>query len=143
MPAWADCVQKVHHTQKQPTSNSREVCGTPYTKDTGSGYGEVVKECSYEVYADWCEYTVMEWQPVDAVVLNGTDLNVRWPEPQLGTDQRAGARDQKYDIVFDADGKTYKYTTGDADLFTRCEIGSRWILKVNQLGSVTKIEPAP
>ena len=135
------CIDKVRRTQDQPTARSREVCGTPYTKDTGSGYGEVVQDCKYEVYDDWCDYTVMEWQRVDALVLEGADLNPRWPQPQLATDQRAGERAEKYEITFDADGKTYTYTTGDSNLFSRCEIGSRWILKVNQLGSVTAIEP--
>ncbi len=136
------CTQKVHHTQSQPTANSREVCGTPYTKDTGSGYGEVVQDCEYEVYADWCDYTVQEWQRVDEVTLAGSDLNPRWPEPRLMTDQREGDRTEKYEITFDADGKSYTYRTGDAALFSRCEIGSRWILKVNQLGNVNAIEPA-
>jgi len=135
------CEERVRGTSQQRTANSREVCGTPYTKDTGSGYGEVVQDCVYEVYDEWCDYTVMEWQRVDALVLQGADLNPRWPEPRLATDQRAGERAEKYEITFDADGKTYTYTTRDSDLFSRCEIGSRWILKVNQLGSVTAIEP--
>jgi ribosomal protein L40E len=135
------CVEKVRGTSSQQTANSREVCGTPYTKDTGSGYGEVVQDCVYEVYDDWCDYTVMEWQQVDALVLEGADLNPRWPEPQLATDRRAGERAEKYEITFDADGKQYVYTTRDSELFGRCEVGSRWILKVNQLGSVAAIEP--
>ena len=137
------CTQKVHNTQSQPAPNSKEVCGTPYTKDKGSGYAEVVQDCSYEVYADWCDYTVKEWQQVNAATLTGSDLNPRWPTPQLMTDQREGPRQENYEIIFDADGKSYTYRTGDANLFGRCQIGSRWVLKVNQLGSVNAIEPAP
>ena len=137
------CTQKVHHTQSQPAPNSKEVCGTPYTKDKGSGYGEVVQDCQYEVYADWCDYTVKEWKQVDTASLTGNDLNPRWPAPQLLSEQRQGARDEKYEMVFSADGKDYTYRTTDAALYGRCTIGSRWILKVNQLGSVNAIEPAP
>ena len=33
------CTDKVHHSQPDPAPDSREVCGTPYTVDTGSGAG--------------------------------------------------------------------------------------------------------
>jgi len=50
------CAPKVHHTQDNPPpdkSSAKEICGTPYTVDTGSGYGEVTQDCRYEVYQDW------------------------------------------------------------------------------------------
>ncbi len=59
------CSLKYRYTQDQPADNSREVCGTPYTVDTGTGVGEVVQECVYEVSEDWCSYTVMDWQTVE------------------------------------------------------------------------------
>jgi hypothetical protein len=137
------CVERVHHTQHVPAANSQEVCGTPYVRDTGSGYGEVVQDCVYEVYAEWCEYTVMEWQPVRTETLRGDDLAPRWPEARTGDRERLGERMEQYEIIFATDGSTYTYHTRDPDLFSRCTIGSRWILQVNQLGSVTAIEPAP
>ena len=137
------CVERVHHTQDAPASNSKEVCGTPYVRDTGSGYGEVVQDCVYEVYADWCEYTVMEWQPVRTETLQGDDLASRWPETQTASGERLGERTEQYEIVFATDGPTYTYRTRDPNLFSRCAIGSRWVLQVNQLGGVTAIEPAP
>jgi len=137
------CNQKVHHTQEQPAPNSREVCGTPYTVDKGSGYGEVTQDCQYEVYADWCKYQVEEWQAVREEALNGNDLIPRWPSPNLGEAQREGRRVERYQVVFDADGKTYTFATTDPDQFARFLIGSRWMLEVNQLNSVVSVEPAP
>lgn len=135
------CKQKVHHTQSDPAPNSREVCGTPYTMNKGSGYGQVVQDCEYEVYADWCKYTVEEWQPVDTVTLSGRDLNPNWPALPLDAGQREGERQQRYEIVFDTDGGTYTYKA-NYDEFARCEIGSRWILEVNTFNKVTSITPA-
>ncbi len=137
------CTQKVEHVQDSPAPNAKEVCGTPYTVDKGNGYGEVVQDCQYEVYADWCEYTVQEWQVVDQIAVEGNDLSPRDPPlPALSNNQRAGGRSAEYEIQFDADGETYTFTTGDETLFRRAQPGTRWILKVNTLGAVTDIEPA-
>ncbi|MGC8880224.1 MAG: hypothetical protein ACP5R2_13460 [Anaerolineae bacterium] len=90
-----------------------------------------------------CEYTVMEWQPVRTEMLRGDDLAPRWPETQTVGGERLGERTEQYEIIFATNGSTYTYHTRDPDLFSRCTIGSRWILQVNQLGSVTAIEPTP
>ena len=72
--------------------------------DTGSGYGEVVQDCRYQVYEEWCDYTVEQWRVVDTVTLEGRDPNPRWPNPQLGPDQREGGREERYKCIFNADG---------------------------------------
>jgi ribosomal protein L40E len=136
------CTDKVHHTQDDPASNAEKVCGTPYTVDSGSGFGEVVQDCQYQVYEDWCTYSVDEWQPVDRAVLEGDDLNPQWPGVQAGSGRREGERTEQYKCIFDADGKTYTYQTSDQAKFARCEIGSRWTLKVNKLGGINSLEPA-
>lgn len=136
------CTQKTHHTQSDPAPNTEKVCGTPYTVDKGSGYGEVVQDCQYQVYADWCDYTVEEWHEVDQATLSGNDQNLRWPALQLVADQREGERQESYAIIFDTDGETYTYKTRSAAEFAQCRIGSRWILKVNAFNAVTSIEPA-
>lgn len=145
IPSEADvgsCTKKAHHIQDSPDPDARKICGTPYTVDTGSGYGEVVQDCQYEVYRDWCEYTVEEWRQVDPVLLEGQDFNPRWPSVQLRSDQREGEREENYKCIFDSDGKTYTYSTRQFDQFTRCEIGSRWTLKVNTFNAVVDIESA-
>lgn len=136
------CTRKAHHTQNDPAPNAEEICGTPYTVDKGSGYGEVVQDCQYQVYEQWCEYTLDEWRKTDQVQLEGDDLNPGWPASRLGANQREGERDESYRCIFDADGKDYTYKTGDLQRFTRCEIGSRWTMKVNTFNAVTSIEPA-
>lgn len=136
------CTQRHRSTQDDPAPDAREVCGTPYTVDTGTGYGEVVQDCKYEVYEDWCAYTVDEWQIVDRLTRSGSDLNPQWPgAPVLGTNRREGEREEIYRITFDTENGTYTYSTGDASLFAQCQIGSRWLLKVNAFNAVTSIEP--
>jgi DNA-directed RNA polymerase subunit RPC12/RpoP len=139
---YGSCRQELHHVQDFPAPNSQEVCGTPYTVDTGTGVGEVVQDCQYEVYEDYCAYTVDEWQRVDVVTLTGGDLFPEWPQPQLAGDQRLGEQEAQYEVIFQGDGERYSYTTGSLDRFTQFSIGSEWILQVNQLGNVMSVEPA-
>jgi ribosomal protein L40E len=137
-----DCRREPHHVQDSPAPNSKEICGTPYTVDKGSGYGEVVQDCQYEVYEEWCEYSVEELQVVDQIVQSGNDLNPTWPAvTQLAAGQQAGEGEETYEIVFDTDGGTYTYTTSDPAEFAQFQDGSRWLLKVNKLGGVVSVEP--
>ncbi len=137
-----DCRQEPHHVQDSPAPNSKEICGTPYTIDKGSGYGEVVQDCQYEVYEEWCEYSVEELQAVDQIVQSGNDLNPVWPAvTQLAAGQQAGEGKETYEIVFDTDGGTYTYTTSDPAEFAQFQDGSQWLLKVNKLGAVVSVEP--
>ena len=142
------CTEKVHHTETRPTGLTREVCGTPYTVDTGSGYGQVVQDCEteqimeeVEIYAKSCEYTVGVWQVVDNATLSGSDPNPHWPEFRLQAGQRQGERGESYQFTFNTEAGTYTYRTGNANLFTQCQPGDRWILKVNAFNTVTDIEP--
>jgi ribosomal protein L40E len=136
------CTSKLHHTQDEPAPGATEVCGTPYTLDTGTGHGQVVQDCEYKVYADWCTYRVKQWQKVDQASLSGNDLNPRWPVLNLGTQEREGNREETYKVVLSTEERTYTYTTRDVDRFAQCTIGSRWVLKVNALNAVTSIQPA-
>jgi DNA-directed RNA polymerase subunit RPC12/RpoP len=145
IPSNADvgvCTEKPHHTQSNPAPGAVEVCGTPYTVDTGTGIGEVVQECEYEVYEDWCEYTVEEWRAVEEASATGNDFNPRWPEPQLSRNQREGNREENYRVVFDTDGSQYTYSTSDFDHFAAFEINSEWVLQVNTFDIVVDVEPA-
>jgi hypothetical protein len=136
------CREEYHHTQSEPTANSKEVCGTPYTVDTGSGAGEVVQDCEYEVYAEWCEYTVEEWRQVDAVEITGRDLHPVWPEVSLSAGEREGDRDQAFAVVFVADGDQYVYELSSETQFVDFEIGSEWVLEINSLGGLVSVTPA-
>ena len=139
------CRKKLHHTsQSEPATSPRteveKVCGTPYTVDKGSGYGEVVQDCEYRVYADWCEYTRKEWQEVDASIASGHDLNPYWPQVKLASGQREGERSERYNVNFDTEGKSYTYHPRDANEFSSFDVGSKWVLSVNKLGGLTSVE---
>ena len=139
---YGECRLELHHVQDSPAPEAREICGTPYTVDTGTGLGEVVQDCQYEVYEDYCTYTVDEWQQVDTVTLSGADLRPLWPNPQLASEQRLGGEQEQYEIIFQGDGDRYTYTTSSADQFAQFAVGSEWVLQVNQLGGVVSVEPA-
>lgn len=136
------CEERVRRTQSNPAPNAREVCGTPYTVDTGTGLGRVVQDCVYEVYDDWCRYTVEEWQKVDEVTASASDFSPFWPQPRLQSGQREGERRESYAILFNADGDRYTYTTSSLETFMQCRIGSEWILEVTSFNTVRAITPA-
>jgi uncharacterized OB-fold protein len=150
--AWSDevpdgaelgtCRETLRDTVDEPQPGGVEVCGTPYTVDTGSGYGEVVQDCVYEIYDQLCTYTELTWSVVDTVTLSGEDLNPRWPDASLTQDQRLGEREADYEVVFDTDERSYTYHPDDEDAFITFEPGSTWLLEVNGLGAVVAVEPA-
>ncbi|MCB0167982.1 MAG: zinc ribbon domain-containing protein [Anaerolineae bacterium] len=136
------CTQQIRRTQDQPAPNSREICGTPYTVDTGSGFGQVVQDCQYQVYDDYCRYSVNEWRAIDEVVQRGNDFSPYWPALSLRPDQRQGNRDETYRIVFSTSQGTYEYVVRDPAAFQRFQTGSQWILEVNTFNAVTDVKPA-
>jgi hypothetical protein len=135
------CTQKYRRTQDDPAPNATEVCGTSYTVDTGTGHGEVVQDCEYRVYDDWCTYTAQEWKRSDAATLSGDDLYPRWPDLRLAANQREGERSETLRVVFDTEAKAYTYSPHDEDEFRRFQPGSRWRLKTNVLGGITSLQP--
>ncbi len=124
-----------------PRRRAREVCGTPYVVDQGSGFGKVMQDCRYEVYADWCQYRTMAWVLTDPLALEGADLAPRWPSATLAQNQRAGERTEVYKVTFTANDKTYTYRPDTAAEFAQFTPGSRWVLTVSALGGVSG-EPA-
>jgi hypothetical protein len=136
------CSSRYRYTSDTPVTNATEVCGEVYYEDTGTGAGEAVQDCVYEVYDDYCEYETMAWVQVDTLVASGNDTDPDWPWVSLTGNQREGAREESYTILFSGDGDTYQYTTTDSQLFLQAVPGSRWELSVNQLGGVQGIEPS-
>ncbi len=145
IPSSADvgfCHDEVRYTSDQPEPNSQEICGTPYTVDTGSGFGEVVQDCEYLVYDTMCEYSVLELAPFNTVVERGNDLSPEWPALRLEAEQQEGDSNETYTITFEADGERYTYTTRNPNEFAQFAPGSSWTLKVNALGNVMDVEPS-
>ncbi|MGW8224263.1 MAG: double zinc ribbon domain-containing protein [Anaerolineales bacterium] len=144
IPAEAEtetCSQELREVKSEPAPNSVEVCGTPYTVDTGSGIGEVVQDCEYEVYDSFCTYTLDEWQVVETVVASGSDYSPIWPEPELEEGQRVAEQWQEtYTIIFVSGDEGYRYTTSDINLFQAAQVGSEWTLNINTFGSLVSVE---
>lgn len=136
------CREEIRSIESEPAPNSVEVCGTPYTVDTGGGYGEVVQDCEYQVYDDLCSYTVEEWRQVDVALISGTDLQPSWPDPVLEAGERISQnRSETYTIVLSSGDQTFTYTTSDLSLFQQAQIGEQWGLNVNTFGKLISVEP--
>jgi hypothetical protein len=137
-----ECQEELRGTSDEPVAGAIEICGTPYTIDEGTGYGEVVQDCMYEVYDDFCTYAVMDWVIVDQVTVSGTNLNPYWPELSLTADQQAGEGESEYLVQFQTGDGTFRYAPADALEFEQYTPGSNWVLEVNRLGGVSVVEPA-
>jgi ribosomal protein L40E len=136
------CQEEYRYTSDSPVGSYEEVCGTPYTEDTGSGFAEVVQDCEYRIFEDNCSYTVDEWSVVDTAVLTGSDYSPIWPEPSLGEGQRLGEnRTETYSVTFAADNETYSFEPENINEFTQYQIGSSWNLNVNTFGILISVEP--
>ena len=137
----SSCSLEFRYNSDQPTTHSEEVCGTPYTIDTGTGVGQVVQDCYYRVYEDYCRYEAMGWAVSETLRLNGTDLNALWPTANLTNTQRIGQASETYTIGFSAGSRDYNLQTSNYDLYQAAFPGSEWELEVNQLGGVTSAQP--
>ncbi len=135
------CRQEVYQVVDQPVAGAREVCGTPYVVDTATGYGKKKQDCQYEVLADFCRYRTTAWVAAAPLVLEGSDLNPRWPAANLGSNQRRGSQSEEYYVVFRANDREYKYTTRSLDEYLRLAQGGPWKLTINGFGQITGIEP--
>lgn len=133
------CTEQVRSTESEPAPRSKEICGTPYSVDTGSGFAEVVQDCVYEVYDDYCKYTARDWKNAEPVIAQGADTNPYWPQVQLGTDEREGERSEKYRVFFETADGIKEFTTSDENLFRQLQPGTQWTLELNVFGAVVSV----
>ena len=136
-----NCSSQLRDTSDTYLPGSVENCSEPYTVDTGTGIGEVVQDCVYEIYEDYCDYETMAWVMADTVTTQGTDVYATWPDPNLTQSQRISGRSESYTIYFDANGQSYILRTSDYEVFQQATPGSTWKLAVNKQGDVRKAEP--
>ena len=146
IPAGVDlgsCEQRLFTVAEEPQGdNSVKVCGTPYSKDLGNGYAEVVQDCKFEVYADYCSYTVDEWRQVDQVVEQGTKGRPSWPVITLKEGQQEGDREEVYTIQFQTEDGLKTYRTTNENLYNSAVPGTDWNLTINAFGEIVDIQPA-
>lgn len=136
------CREELRQTSDEPVAGAVESCGTPYTIDEGSGYGEVVQDCTYDVYDDLCSYTIMDWTEFDVITVSGSDRAPYWPDVSLPGDQKAGEREAEYKVLFSIGEDSYRYNTDDEVEFMQYSPGTSWTIEANKLGGVSVIEPA-
>lgn len=136
-----NCDLRFRYNSDSPQANSEEVCGEPYTVDTGTGIGEVVQDCYYKVYDEYCSYDSMEWVVIDTLTLDGYNSNASWPRSNLTSNQRLGNSSESYVITFNVDGKEIPYRTTTYELFQQAATGTHWVVEVNGFGDITSISP--
>jgi ribosomal protein L40E len=133
------CTDEVRTEVDEPVANSREVCGTPYAVDQGTGFAEVVQDCLYQIIEQQCEYTVNEWQPVDVISEEGTGFTPSWPA--LTGRQREGEREEQYQCIFTINDVNYVYQMRSFEEYQSCQPGSQWNLTTNESGQVLSAVP--
>ncbi len=137
------CELKPRRYSNVQEPNSTQVCGTPYLVDQGNGTAKSVQDCQYRVSEQYCSYTRLQWTVINTLVARGTDLQPTWPNLALATGEREGNRAEEYRVIFDAGGQQYTYQPQNTNEFARFQRGSRWQMKVNGIGSITELQPAP
>jgi hypothetical protein len=135
------CSQEVRYVESEPQPNADEVCGTPYSVDTGSGFAEVVQDCEYHVYDDYCTYSTLEWAVVDSASLSGEGFYPEWPDAVLMDEQRLGAQSETYTVVFETGTGDYTYSLSDFQRFQQFQIGTQWDLEINSFGNLVSVSP--
>ncbi len=133
------CTDEVRAEVEEPVQNSREICGTPYALDQGTGFAEVVQDCLYQVIEQQCEYSVNEWQAVDVVTEEGTGLAAAWPS--LAERQREGERNEQYQCIISVNDARYTYQTRSFTEYQRCVPGAKWNVEMNESGQVFRAAP--
>ncbi|HNS03024.1 MAG TPA: zinc finger protein [Anaerolineae bacterium] len=137
-----DCQERLYRTLDEPAAGSVEVCGTPYIQDTGTGVGEVVQDCQYQVFENYCSYTVLGWQAIAPIVLSGQGLNPTWPERRLSDQQRESGREEEYVITFQTESGPVQFKVPSLEQYQQFTQGSRWTLEIDGRGRVVGVEAA-
>ena len=135
------CERSLRDRSDSPQGDSVKVCGTPYTVDQGDGTGKVVQDCYYEVYDQACTYTMMTWQVVDTVSVEGADVRPYWPDVSLQTGQRQGQQTETYQVRLAAGEPVYTYVPQSEAEFTQFQLDSRWQVTLDGFNHVVSVEP--
>lgn len=133
------------------------------TRDLGNGYFEdvyedrpvyetVEREEAYQepvyreepVYKRRYRYEIDKWMPDREAKAGGRDRSPRWPDTNLGRNEREGARKEEYTVLFqDSDGEAARYKAPNEQVWRSFEPGRSYQGKVKSDGEVVEIETAP
>lgn len=119
-------------------TESREVC-TERVVDTGTGYGELVEECSTE-NRQYCSYTRDEWTTIQTYDLSGNDLFPQYANPSIANDQRIGSTSEDLSVYFNTTEGQITYSPKSVNEFQQFQPGSVWTLNLNALGGIVNVE---
>jgi membrane protease subunit (stomatin/prohibitin family) len=137
-----NCEYQVRNTVNSEPSGQKynKVCGTPYTVDTGSGVGQVVQDCQFQILAPYCEYAAQQWRVVDEAQQSGSGSMPVFANPQLSANQRLGRQSASFLVVFQTNKGQYSYTVHSLNEFQQFQIGSQWNLNINSFGEIVSVE---
>ena len=83
------CEDRYRYSSAEAVEGGVEVCGEPYTIDEGTGYGEVVQDCEYQVFDTYCEYEISDWEVVEILQTEGYGLGAQWPTVGTFSDRKS------------------------------------------------------
>ena len=138
---------KYHDETRNPPSDAYDIsCHTEQTEictertiDRGNGYAEVVNDCRTQ-NDEYCSYSVLEWQTVETLTLDGNNYDPRYAQPSLSSGQRLGSEQVDYSVFFNTERGTLDYSPTDLDEYRQYQLGSSWTLSLNRLGGIVSVE---
>jgi hypothetical protein len=130
------------------------------TRDLGNGYFEDVyenrptyenrsREETYQqpvyrdqpVYRQRVRYEIEKWMSDREARAEGQDHAAVWPDPRLGGKERAGKREEAYEVLFrTAEGEPATYKAPSEQVWRSFEIGRSYKGKVSRDGKVVEVE---
>lgn len=136
------CAPKLRYTYDEEYlasgKNYKEVCGEAYTVDLGNGYEALTQDCVYEVYEDYCSYTVTRWGTIGTKRASGSGTNVGLPQIEPG--QQFTDHSEKYTITLQGeDGRLYTVNPSYSEYQTY-RVGDRYTLSLDRRGRILQME---
>jgi hypothetical protein len=100
--------REIHHTDKVPAGTQKVKVGT---KNLGNGFFKDVYEDrpvfkDQPVYRNRITYDVERWTKQRTADAQGRDQVPEWPDPRLGSGERAGERTERYTVILVHQGVT-------------------------------------
>lgn len=96
----------------------------------------------FPIFAPYYSWDAWRWSRNRTAAASGTDLEVKWPDPQLSLHEREAGRSESFRVVFSGkEGKAREWTPKDEGDFRRFAIDSKWTLEVDRLGVIHSVNP--